>query len=454
MTAPFHGWHWLSIRVVETPFPHVYETYGPGMALLILYALAAILTMVYYFVELYAQSRHRSGVGVLVLAGSILVGASLLILTQLEVLFVPTYEHAPFGISVLAVGTGYAAIRLQFYDVAPIARDRVIKYLKDPFVALDAQQQIVDYNSAFATIVEDFDEHSIGQPLAEVFPKLADQLELSGNEQFTAKMQMDHDGQQYYYDIRGGPIFGFNDEVDGYLIVLRDITALKERERELNLKNERLDRFASVVSHDLRNPLGIAKTYLDFARETCETDDLDTVDESLDRMDAMIGDLLTMARAETSVDDTESIDLAAVAEDAWSTAQTDGATISNEFDETTIEGDRSLIQNVFENLFRNAVDHNGPPVTVRVGLLDGPGFYVEDNGEGIAPDQRADVFEFGHTTSESGTGFGLAIVRELIEAHGWEISVTGSATGGARFEIYTGDQKISADPVSHDANSR
>jgi signal transduction histidine kinase len=71
---------------------------------------------------------------------------------------------------------------------------------------------------------------------------------------------------------------------------------------------------------------------------------------------------------------------------------------------------------------------------VAVGDLDG-GFFVEDDGSGIPETDRKQVFERSYTTSEDGTGFGLAIVEGIVEAHDWEIVVTEGADGGARFEI-------------------
>ena len=75
-------------------------------------------------------------------------------------------------------------------------------------------------------------------------------------------------------------------------------------------------------------------------------------------------------------------------------------------------------------------------MTITVGdLEEREGFYVENDGVGIPPDEREHVFESGFSTSETGTGFGLSIAREIAEVHGWEISVTESEAGGARFEV-------------------
>ena len=63
------------------------------------------------------------------------------------------------------------------------------------------------------------------------------------------------------------------------------------------------------------------------------------------------------------------------------------------------------------------------------------GFYVEDDGPGIPEENRTDIFDSGYSTTGEGTGFGLSIVKRVAEAHGWDITVTESEVGGARFEI-------------------
>jgi signal transduction histidine kinase len=91
---------------------------------------------------------------------------------------------------------------------------------------------------------------------------------------------------------------------------------------------------------------------------------------------------------------------------------------------------------LFENLFRNAVEHGGSDVTITVGALP-DGFYVEDDGDGFPEGAASEVFDAGFTTAADGTGFGLAIVSEIVEAHDWSIEATEGTDGGARFEIHT-----------------
>ncbi|WP_135304369.1 PAS domain S-box protein [Haloarcula amylovorans] len=261
-------------------------------------------------------------------------------------------------------------------------------------------------------------------------------------------------------------------EFTGTAGVIRNITKRKERER-------RLSEFASVVSHDLRNPLNVVQGRLSLAEETGDVSHLGDAAAAATRMERLIEDLLTLARQGETVGETAEVDLATTAERAWENVDTGDATLS--FGPTTeIEADPDRLRELFENLIRNSVEHGSTssrtgsddsvehgstgtrsqahensvehgtpnddrttPLTVTVGALDegdsdgASGFYVEDDGVGIPPDEREGVFERGYTTSNGGTGFGLAIVADIADAHGWTVSVTESGAGGARVEFTT-----------------
>jgi signal transduction histidine kinase len=208
---------------------------------------------------------------------------------------------------------------------------------------------------------------------------------------------------------------------------------LRERERELKRENERLEEVASIVSHDLRNPLNVIEGNLELAREECDSTALDSMASALDRSVDIIDDVLTFLRQGRSVDETEPIELASMVESCWANVETERAEVRVEGD-LTFAGDPDRVRHVFENLFRNAVQHGGSGITIRVGSL-GDGFFLADDGPGIPDSDRGEVFDAGYTTDENGTGLGLQIVAHIAEAHGWEVSVEGSESGGARFEI-------------------
>jgi nitrogen-specific signal transduction histidine kinase/DNA-binding NarL/FixJ family response regulator len=214
-----------------------------------------------------------------------------------------------------------------------------------------------------------------------------------------------------------------------------------DHKQELKRQNERLEEFASIVSHDLRNPLNVAQLRLRLVREEFESEDLDSIERAHQRMERLIDDLLTLARAGNPVEETEPVSLPAVTRTSWRNVDTDDADLVTELD-GTIQANESRLQQLLENLIRNSVEHgggedqsSGDAVTVTVGELPDEGFYVADDGPGIPEEKRRTVFESGYSSQEDGTGFGLAIVEDVVEAHDWEIAITESEDGGARFEI-------------------
>jgi len=225
-----------------------------------------------------------------------------------------------------------------------------------------------------------------------------------------------------------------DDEITRLIGITRNVTDRVERERQLRQQNERLDEFASVISHDLRNPLNVAQGRATLLAEQAESEHLDPLLQALDRMEAIVEDTLTLARQGDTIDETESIGLTDLVGKCWATVDTENATIEI-VDEMTFQGDPDRLQHVFENLFRNAVEHGGSDVTVRVGCYGEQGIYVEDDGSGIPADKREAVLEPGHSSARGGTGFGLTIVKRIVEAHGWELSVAEGTAGGARFEL-------------------
>jgi len=207
---------------------------------------------------------------------------------------------------------------------------------------------------------------------------------------------------------------------------------LRDREAELERQNERLEEFASVVSHDLRNPLSVARTRL----RSVDTDDeeaLSAVDGALDRMADLVEGLLALARHGRSVRAPEPVDVAGVAPRAWSLVSTADA----EFEATdvgTVLADEERLQTLLENCFRNALEHGGAGRVFLRPAPDGEGFVVDDDGSGIPEEFREEAFEHGFST-EGGSGLGLAIVETVAEAHGWTVTAGESPEGGARITV-------------------
>jgi len=327
----------------------------------------------------------------------------------------------------------------------------------------------------------------VGKTDAELFPdEIAQQIRADDREIIETGDSIEREeevptphGSRTFLTLKN-PIYDAEGNVTGICGVATDITERAEYKAHVERQKERLDEFASIVSHDLRNPLDVARGRLRLAKEDPSVEHLEAIERSLDRMQELIDDLLALARQGEAVTDVQPIAVENAVEQAWRSVRTGDATLETDI-EGTVMADPTRLQQLFENLVRNSVEHGSansrsaaddsvehgstapPPepedgdltpdsngsmvsgtsqtaaggITVTVGTLDdGTGFYVEDDGSGIPDDEREKVFRSGYSTAESGTGFGLAIVREIAEAHDWAVTVAESASGGARFEFH------------------
>ncbi|WP_440770775.1 PAS domain S-box protein [Natronorubrum sp. DTA28] len=211
---------------------------------------------------------------------------------------------------------------------------------------------------------------------------------------------------------------------------------LADRSRELERQNDRLEAFASTVSHDLRNPLTLAAGQLENVAEHVDEDGkrhLEEIGWALDRMDELVENVLELARSGQRLTETAAVDLDAVLDQAHR-AVDPTLEVVQEGSLPTVDGDESRLRALFENVLRNAREHVGDDVTVTV-TATGDGFAIEDDGPGIPADERDAALEWGYSTAAEGTGFGLAIVSEVVEAHGWSIALEESASGGLRIAV-------------------
>nr|WP_255475226.1 ATP-binding protein [Halapricum sp. CBA1109] len=212
-----------------------------------------------------------------------------------------------------------------------------------------------------------------------------------------------------------------------------------ERERQLTETTRRIEEFATLGSHELRNKLQVVVGNVTDAHEEYDDPRLERSVATLDRIDRLLEQLLQLARTGSVPHQREWVDVENAATAAWRTIDNRGTTLS--VDSTvTVDANRSALVGMFEFLLENVVDHAGDEAVATVGSLpDRPGFYVEDDGRGIPSDP--DLFEAAYTTGDSDTGYGLYVTQAVVDAHDWDIDVTESGDGGARFEITSVDER-------------
>lgn len=415
-------------RLIEGDIVVLRVANGPGFlafsaysVLLVVATIGVVLGEVRRFGSAYYPQALLIVVAVVTpMLGSLLTTAGIAPFTERRVNLVP--PSAAVSVALF----GVLLYRYRLVDLPPLAYATAMRYSPDALFVLDRDGRVVSTNDHGGDVLEDLNR-DVGVPLSEAVPGF--DPESQSNE----LLEVDPPTQEeaYYRPFirpltRGGKRLG-------WVAVLRDETEQQRQHQRLQEKTEQMELVASTISHDLRNPLTVASGYLQQAQQECESEALDDVENAHARMEEIIDDVLTLARAGKRIDTPEAVPVDAAVQRAWANVVTDSAALAIE-DDRTIMADPVMVQHVFENLFRNAVEHGGEDVTVIVGALEG-GVYVEDDGAGIPSDHREDIFEVGYTDSANGTGFGLSIVKQIINAHGWNIHVTEGAGGGARFEI-------------------
>ena len=416
LTNPWHG-QYFTTELATVPFTHLAVFHRPlhWLVMGLAYSLAVVGFFMLY--ELFFQ-----------VGGDTKPLAVLVALTGLPVVFdvlgavsphVLQFTYSPIGVAIFAIGVLFVFLdRFQRVQLAG-ARD-------DPVVVLDDDGELWDYNRPALQLFPALGG-AIGKRLEAVVPRFADSIAREED-----VIEIDREGDVRYYQLSTNPFTTGHTRL-GRAITLTDVTHRERYRQELERQNERLEEFAGMISHDLRNPLNVATGRIELAREEHDSEHLEAARDALARMEALIEDVLALARQGQPIDDPEPVELSTIARNSWGMVESEGAEIRITTDHR-IQADPERLQQLLENLFRNAVEHGGEEVTVTVGILP-DGFYVEDDGPGIPEEERERVFESGVTTNQEGTGFGLAIVNGIAEAHGWTVEIVDGDTGGARFEF-------------------
>ncbi|WP_336002488.1 histidine kinase N-terminal 7TM domain-containing protein [Halorientalis halophila] len=515
LTNGVHGWMLVDVGL-DRSGSFTLLTYDWGIGVFAMAAIAYAIVLVYngLLLQRVLRSRnvYRKMSAVVFFSTALPAVLAFLSLTRLSPF--PHFMLVPFsylltGVLVLFGTTSVKFVRAipvdrflsvfdsRFDSAVPLARDFVVEEIDSGVMVLDSDDRVVDVNSMAKKMLgldRPIGKHlsDITQPERIVDGETEPRILRDDEELHEADYEIwvETANGTRCYEVRVSRLSGSEGETVAHVVLLHDITKQKRREeqleqqteelraqkQQLEYQNERLDRFAGIVSHDLRNPLNVTDGYLEImeAKTDEETGVVEVDDDKIaemrnatSRMENIIEDALTLAREGKALTETEPVDLAEVAEAAWDNVDTGEATLSVDLD-LTADGDRGRLLNVFENLYRNAVEHGSTGnqnasrsddavehgstsnrtssddaiehgregVSIRVEPLGtGDGFAVADDGPGIPDDRKDSVLESGYTTSDDGTGLGLAIVRDVVRAHGWTIDVADSDAGGARFEI-------------------
>lgn len=290
LTNPWHGLVMSTEVTTYESLTLVSPTFNLLGILSMLYVLGLTLFSYGLLGHLFLRTRnvHRKQTGAILLGSLIPMVAYGIFLGGLGPH--PALDLTPVAFALEAIVVGWALFRYDFLAVSPIATELYLQRMADPLLVLDERDRLVDFNDSAAAVLGL--ESTGTQPhVRSISPTLGRAL---GDDGGTVDLSTP-DGPATF-GLTETTIHDRHDRIRGTMIVLRDVTELEEHRAELQRKNAQLEQFTSVVSHDLRNPLNVAKGFAELARDEDDPTALERSIDAMGDMEALIEDLLTLAR--------------------------------------------------------------------------------------------------------------------------------------------------------------
>lgn len=253
------------------------------------------------------------------------------------------------------------------------------------------------------------------------------------------------DGRELWVEIHPS-LIKEKGEVTSIQVITRDVTERKHMEQEMISRNRELNDFASRVSHDLKSPINLLAGYCSAIQEAPELFDeyFGRVMNLSEKMVSFVDRMLALSRAGRVIQEKRNIHLAPLVDRVVSSIDTNGESyeITVVPPDAEIYGDGKTLEQVFSNLIQNSMHFIDPlkeklRIEIKVRKNDKHTLITfEDNGLGIKKEDLANIFGAGYSTRKNGNGFGLAIIKKIIQAHGGSIEAHSRGENkGARFEI-------------------
>lgn len=406
-------------------------TPGPAFAVALVYANLALLVGSLLILSLAVSSeRVYQGQAVTMLAATAVPWVGNVVYYLLGRPFFPI-DPTPLLFSVTGVIIAVALYRYHMFDLIPVAPDAMIESLRDGVVVLDRHDRVSHLNPAARNLFG-VEADFVGRHAASLLPAWEEFETVDLETTHREELWMTADGEAVFLSVQLSPLYDFRDRLSGRILVLRDATERRRREREL-------EQFTAAISHDLRSPLRTTEQYLglleDSSADALDEDGrelLTVARENSQRMQTMLTDLLRYSRVGSDGEfrpvDCDRVVSEVLDAHRFEIEERDATVVVEEL--PTVSGVEHLLRRLFQNLLGNALTYSEGEPEIKVSATRHEGswrFRVRDEGVGMAPAEQEQVFELftrgADVDPDSGTGMGLAICKKIVEHHGGSIEI-------------------------------
>ncbi|MBN1483155.1 MAG: PAS domain-containing protein [Chloroflexia bacterium] len=474
-----HGLVWADVEVVlyRGLYPILDITYGPFFWLYTVYGYLLLLVAALLLLRAFLLSSplQRGQTGAMLLGAVFPWIANAMYLSGLNPL--PYLDLTPLAYNLSALFLGWGLLRYRLLDLVPVARDKVVEGMRDGVIVLDEQDRVMDMNPAAQGL--------FGRPLSEVMGQSITSLlamrpaliqQYRDVQQSQSQVELGPEPESHYYELQISPLYSQGGRLTGRLLVLHDISQLKQAKESLHRAKEEAEAanlaksaFLANMSHELRTPLaaiiGYGELLLEEAAEQGDTHiipDLEKIRTAGRHLLGIVNNVLDLSKIEAGRMNLhlQTFDLQEMLQDVVTTSRPLVEKRGNRLqidwadDLGTLYADQAKVRQILLNLLSNAAKFTTDGLVtlaaVRESLLrEGQAyrtewirFAISDTGIGMSAGQQEHIFEaFIQANPESisrygGTGLGLTISQRFCQMMGGEITVKSAPDQGSTFTVY------------------
>jgi PAS domain S-box-containing protein len=377
------------------------------------------------------EGDRRRQTGLFLLSTAILIGAAVLYTSRA----LHPIDPAPISFIIAGIFIAYALFKYQLFQVAPVAHETTIQEMDDAVVILNSEGGVAETNPAARDLFRT-ENSPAGKSMQEFFgtyPALVEELENAYDLQTEIVIRVD--GGDRHFDLNVTPIEEGRD-VRGRVIVLRDITSLKQREEELDLVKQVLTR---VFRHNVRNDMTAIRGYGEVIEERTEGE----IQEFAAEIVAKGDELIDQSEKARFIEDVIDADIGTVTTSLETVVDRALTEYRDRYPDVTFETDipsdisiaaHPKIEVAIEQAVENAIEHSESRPTIRLaGEPDEAGetvtLYIEDDGPGIPETEIETILDEEETALKHGSGIGLWLMHWIVTRSGGDLVLENTGSG-------------------------
>lgn len=433
LTNPFHSlvWSSFSFNAQKGVFDVTKTVFYTGIVTI---AYIWYLTGIYYVSSFTYYAKNFFSTSLIILSIiPIVVGNAIPYIVPISV--ENTLTFIPVG-GFISLAMSFVAI--QKLSVGPIAREKIFEEISLPIFVQNRDGNVVDYNKKFYQLFAD--ESSLNS-VDKFASKIKSQLKLDRDEE-TDPVLFEY--KEKYYNLTATPL-ELNNRLQGYVILLHDVTQIEEQKKELERTNYHLRKFSDSVAHEIRNPLTVIEGYAEQIERNTQNDKIkkmaSKIQSQSDHIIAVIQDFQKAMEIAQTIEGEEYVDIEETIQMVTQVQRYPHLNSVIVSPSGEIYAEKERFSQIFEIIFRFLeANSENFDYTVTV-LAHENGFSITTSGQNFNEKLTEGLLQHGYAHQHQDNGLSLSLLNILAEVHNWEVKIK-NKKGNIIFEFTNADVNI------------